>query len=375
MVIGDVKGWNLPESLHRFPITYMCDGERWQIVIKQICEQAGVNYIIPTEGESIDLPITVTYRRARFGSVLFAVARMGGFTPVFDGDSVSFRAGVRAQHAWLSTGYIPSDRASAVFKQLFSEKESQELGRGVFIPDISEEELEQAKEIQRLMGSVHNEEWVLSVWILEVDSSFRETFGIELTHFGAGALTIGTDLSSFIGRAVVEMTLRADRDAQFANLLTGGTLIVTEGTTSRLQNGETIPIPQRRVSPEGSVTTTGFTTVSTGLIIEASGRAVPGGFELTLRPELSSVIGFVEDHPRIATRNLTCTVTVNDGDWILLAGLDRWRQSTQKKGWWELLEETDQDTSHVLMVLRADRVGDWCSSEDLDYATDRDLGE
>ena len=131
------------------------------------------------------------------------------------------------------------------------------------------------------------------------------------------------------------------RDVRIANAVR---LHVIEGDDAEFQVGETTPVPQRTVSDAGTVTTTGFEYIDTGLILNVSVRTEPDGrLRVILEPEMSAISGTIEGAPVRTRRRLSTASVLEPGGAIVVGGFDRHEQVRQREG---LPDQTDLWASH-----------------------------
>jgi type IV pilus assembly protein PilQ len=106
-----------------------------------------------------------------------------------------------------------------------------------------------------------------------------------------------------------------------ARVITAPRITVIDGNEAQVNLGEEVPIPS--IDSAGRLT---FTFKPIGVILRILPKVNRDGLITTkVEPEVSSVIEFLPTAsgpvPRIATRKATTTVTVRNGESIILAGL------------------------------------------------------
>jgi hypothetical protein len=174
-------------------------------------------------------------------------------------------------------------------------------------------------------------QWEVSVWLLEVNRSAFDVFALELRPELGISMVAGPG-AGIVARGLLEITLDVDSNRSRSRVLTHAKLLVASGEVSEIRATDRVPIAERTTSPQGTVSTTGYSYVEAGLVIQVEAREVPGGAHVTVRPELSSIVGFVGEAPRIARRALTAGGYVEDGGWLVLAGLEQESESASAGG-------------------------------------------
>lgn len=165
-------------------------------------------------------------------------------------------------------------------------------------------------------------QYMVDVTLVEASERAARDLGIDWTLSGATSLALGLDGSSELASINLSAALSAARSSGEASLVVSQRLLVVEGGTASMQIGDTVPIPQRTISPEGVISTTGYDEVETGVLLDISARSVSGGgVLLDIRPEVSAVSGFVEEAPIIARRTFESSAVVQPGGVVVLGGL------------------------------------------------------
>lgn len=213
--------------------------------------------------------------------------------------------------------------------------------------------------------------WALDVRVVQVTQSLREQLGLDWRISGRMGATLGGAANAVEGAAVprtavsgvasVEALFQAVATGTDATLVTQSTAYLLEGREVTLTQGDVVPVPQRTVSPEGTVSVSGFSYINTGFALNAKARRVQDGLLLTLKPSVSNVTGFVEGAPIVSRREVESVVVVNSGEWVLLSGLDQVEWSKSMSGVPRVPglggnQDIRSDTRTVLMLVRAVRV-------------------
>jgi type II secretory pathway component GspD/PulD (secretin) len=254
------------------------------------------------------------------------------------------------------------------------------VGKGVSVKRIGErvvvsgeqEDVERMANLLSHLRAAASDTWMLDVALVSLGKSVRRDAGLDWT-VGGGA---GVDMSAGTGRldisgpvfgaraaASVAVVLRAVEEGREASTVTRGTLLLVEGQKASLQQGESVPLPRRSISPEGVVTVVGYDNIQTGFNLEAEAHRVEGGVSLKLRPRLSGVTGFQGEQPIIAERTCESTVELKSGEWIVISGLDDSSDSRSYTGLPRVsrtrltaADRTNLERDVLVVLVRATRV-------------------
>ncbi len=203
--------------------------------------------------------------------------------------------------------------------------------------------------------------WHVDARVVEVSDRLRTELGLGVSVGGTSTISAGwTGPVVKVGQIDLMGTLRAAEASGEARLVTSGRLHVLEGSRAELQQGDSVPVPQRTVSDQGTVTVTGYTFVQSGVTLSLGVRRVPAGVLLDANVELSTVTGFIEGAPIIGRRHSVGSVVVESADWLLLSVLEAEATSIDRDGLGSRIglgrRTDDRSSRSVLVLVRAARV-------------------
>lgn len=98
-------------------------------------------------------------------------------------------------------------------------------------------------------------------------------------------------------------------ESSYADLYASPMFILRDGQVGNWQDGQTVPIPRKTVSDSGTVTTSGYDYINTGLQIKASVSESKVGGYLSLNVSLSDIQSYVEEVP--VTSKTSCNVSLD----------------------------------------------------------------
>ena len=175
---------------------------------------------------------------------------------------------------------------------------------------------------------------VADVVVAEVSQSSARRLGIDWSLNGNLTATLGTAGATATDAGVqIAANLVAEETAGRASVQVSQRLAVVDGGTAKYQVGDTIRLPRRGISSEGTVTTLGYDEISTGVLLFVSARsAASGSLIVNVAPELSSVTGSDDGVPRVSERSWESSAVVWPGQWLVLGGLADDRAERQSGG-------------------------------------------
>ena len=154
--------------------------------------------------------------------------------------------------------------------------------------------------------------------------------------FTGGTSTLGSFKLDSKGLQLVFAAMKSQGRFQ---LLSNPSITVANNEDARIQVGQTIRVPDSLATFDTGAQTSSVTSQEIGTILEVRPSINPDGFvRLQIRPELSRLekeelkISSTFSSPIIAKRTATTTVTVKDGETIVIGGLiQEFLEKTSKK--------------------------------------------
>ncbi len=204
--------------------------------------------------------------------------------------------------------------------------------------------------------------WLLDVHVVRITETLRTDLGIDWNVRGELALNTARPGSIVNADAFVSLIAEAVQIGTHATLEQTASLYCLEGKPSSIEQGQRVPIPRYSTSPEGTTTLVGYDYITAGFTLNATARRVPGGALLDLEPSISNVTGFVQDAPITNESTVRVTTIVNDGQWVIITGLQEHSNSTDQKHLPGLPApifgtQTDtEDEAQLVIMIQANRV-------------------
>lgn len=205
-------------------------------------------------------------------------------------------------------------------------------------------------------------QYLVEVQFIELSRSLTRRLGIDwnlsgVMQFDAAVASRNIDTNATLS-TVLQATIEADENQRFARLLTSATLCCIEGKEAELQTGQTIPVPQRSISDQGTVTTTGYQDIDTGLLLKVGVNREPNGLlRVMIEPELSQVSGYVGEAPIRTRRVLKTSAVIAPGGVIIVGGSIVQNQTHSKDGLPYLaqafgMDDMSTEDTRIYIVLR-----------------------
>lgn len=303
----------------------------FRVAATLVAREAGVSIVLPDNVGGLvvmdlgEVPVMVAFRE---------LARAVDLEPRVENRVVRFvpddlRPGAVLR---LNPGTSDEQQVKQVIEAAVPEVEVFESVGGL----VAVGEVDQLKAAEQVVEALQSgrDIWRIDVRVVQVDASVAERYGLGLSTGGVLDADVaagegGAFVAEFGARISARAVLEALATDSSADVVNVATLTVVEGRDARVRQGSRVPVPRRVVSDQGTVTTVGFDEVETGFLLDVGVRRVGDAVLLRVRPELSSVTGFVDERPLVATSSLESEVVADEGRWVLVSGL---RSATSRTG-------------------------------------------
>lgn len=336
--------------------------------LSMLAEACGVSAILPALG---DATVTLAVRDADAESVIREVARAAGVEVEYAGGvlrTVGKGEALRSVGLWELDGLDPTATVD-VLRLVAGGGEVRVTGSRVAVGGAPRVVAKVGEVLVRLREG--RDGWVCRVTLVRVSESMLREVGARLDV--SGRVGLGVDagggnaggaapVAGVYARGLAELVFAARGQDREAEVLSEGTLYVLEGGTARLVQGDTVPVPRRVVSAEGTVSTLGFDFIETGFVVDVGLQRFAEDVLLRVTPELSSVTGSVDGAPVRSRSRVEVSAVVREGEWLAIAGLRAVERAVESSGspWSSSLigrsrlERSSED--RLLVLVRCERV-------------------
>lgn len=307
-----------------------------RVLLQRLAADHGISVVV--EERYDESPITVAVQDVPVDDLLAALARRIGCT-------VS-----RVGETYYLGAILPQDRAVMVRRvtgmDAMTAKEvlgvyTSEYGRLAITPQgvaVAGDRMEVISRMSAMLDQVEAvrvDSWMVQLYVFSMSENYTRDLGIEgaTTIDLAGTLT-SAGAASGLASAALKALVRASFQSDSIRLATSPLFVLVEGQTAELDDGQTIPIPKRAVSDQGTVTTTGYELIQTGLTVKVSVRPAADGLGLlTLDYSSNQISRYVESAPVTDGVAIRTTSQVEpDGVYLLGEVRHRNRHSTDEAG-------------------------------------------
>lgn len=197
--------------------------------------------------------------------------------------------------------------------------------------------------------------FVVQLFVMSLSREAQRNLGVDVTPMAAAAAQVGGGTGQaaqnmIAGKAGLTAALNATQSRADVRILGKPLMLLADGASAELRRGRQDPIPERSVSPEGTVTTLKYSTVQTGFVVECSVRRVDAQrVRLVVFVELSDVIGKVDQAPIVRNESGKSEMIVDLNSPGLVLSLEREQADRRNDGIF-LLNPSSLDQNDLLQV-------------------------
>lgn len=206
--------------------------------------------------------------------------------------------------------------------------------------------------------------WVVQLHLISYSRNAADELGINVEPAAKAGLAFAS--GSALGRASASWELATSLDAVLqvayarddVAVTAAPMFIVSDGEKASFVQGDRVPIPRRTVSPEGTVTTSGFDYVQTGVNVELTLRETePRGARVDVVVNMSDVKRFVEEAPVTGEERFQTGAVVKAGGVYLLGTLVKDRSRGRNALGWQSQQYLTWESQVVQVWAQAYRIG------------------
>lgn len=265
---------------------------------------------------------------------------------VFDGLRRRFNvSAVLIGSAWYVGEYRDEDKIWLVRKTARLKAESLRLalalgisadGRAEVFNDGLVVVVDRGENVRRVVSILEEIEkaradsWVLQLYLFSTTKTASKQMGvdtdalIDLSYTFAKNSLLPAPSNGIHLASRFSAVMRATATREDVKLIGKPLFVLADGETSTLNSGVTVPVPRKTVSDQGTVTTSGFDYIQSGLTSECSLREGAGNtVRLNLKISLGQITGFIEGAPVQSKDEFSTSAVLAASGVYLLGALDR----------------------------------------------------
>lgn len=322
----------------RKKVTISVKDERLDEFLKSIGGETSISIICDADLD--DRPVTIDVVDTDVYDLLSAVARRFDADVVSQGD-LFFIGNLKENDRGFLVRKVRRLTASDI-KDVLSSLTS-ELGR-VFVSEdglvVVGDSVKILKRINSMLDDVEKQPastWILQMYLITTSDKENRDLGFDSTaELDISAAFADSGMSREWRRVAdgeFRAVLNAARSSSRYGVIAEPMMLMVDGGESKIQDGEKIPIPLKTVSDSGTVSTTGYEYVDTGIIIAAEIREMSHSTaRCRLNVEITNVVGYVETAPISQGQSFSSTTILESGGTYLVGSITKKQLSREKYG-------------------------------------------
>lgn len=200
--------------------------------------------------------------------------------------------------------------------------------------------------------------WILQMYLISGTDSTSRELGFDTTATFDIAATLASSKSKVDTFGAFNAVLRSARSNSRYEIMAEPMMLITDGGKSSIQDGETVPIPRRTVSDSGTVNTTGYDYIKTGIVIntalrEMSASSATCNFDI----EMTQVTSYVDSAPVTSGQTFQTTAVLESGGTYLVGSLSRQSSNKDRTGAFvHTMRKDKDDRGNVEIWVRCYRI-------------------
>ena len=314
-------------------ITLSTKSMRMTDFLRFVADRAGISIVCDESLDGRVVNITVVDTDVR--DVLSAVARRYG-VDITEQGNVFYIGTLKPQDRAIlvrKVKRLSSDEIVSMVETL-----SSEVGRvaassdGLMVVGDRVRVLQNINSMLTQVEQAQTNTWVLQMHLISGSSADNRELGFDTTATLDIAATLANSRSKVQNLGAFNAVLKSARSKSRYEILAEPMVLITDGGVSAIQDGETIPIPRRTVSDSGTVNTTGYEYVKTGIVVNTSLREMSAkSATCTIEIEMTQVTSYVDYAPVTSGQSFKTTAVLESGGTYLIGSMTR-RSTNRDQG-------------------------------------------
>lgn len=175
--------------------------------------------------------------------------------------------------------------------------------------------------------------WIVQLYLISTSDVVSKNIGFETSNSIEVSAVFADNTARFVSDGSFKAMLKAARESSEYGIVAEPMMLMVDSGSSTIEDGEKIPIARRTVSDAGTVTTTGYDYVNTGINITAGIREMsPTQASCSLSVDLTQVSGYVESSPITSGQTFKTTAVLQSGGTYLVGSMSKKSETHTKSG-------------------------------------------
>ena len=225
---------------------------------------------------------------------------------------------------------VGGDAENAIASLVSNNGKIKAFSDGLVIVSDNAKVLENIGKLVDILRHTRSDSWIVQFQFVVFRESDLADIGLTANaNFNLSLLSVGDSSSA----AEIGATLNKAIDQGKARLVSQPLMVLENGQVGKLNDGEEVPIPQKTVSDQGTVTVTGVTYKNTGTNLQAKILDMGNGSaRLSSTITINSISGYNGDYPIVKGQTIEFQNALEANKVYLVAALNqRYAQWSKSK--------------------------------------------
>ena len=236
------------------------------------------------------------------------------------------------------------DVASAVAVVLGTDARQKTYKDGLIVVSDRPDALQRLSVALDEIESARADSWVVQLYLFSCSKDTSKSIGVDTTAlldlsytFAKQSLAASPANGAHLASSF-HAVMQATATRQDVRLVGKPLFVLGDGEKSSFVSGESVPVPKKTVSGQGTVSTSGFDYVQSGLSADVSLReGAHATANVTVHVSLGEITGYVETAPIQSKNDFTTSAVVSSSGVYLLGALDQDSSTIGASGLHDLL--------------------------------------
>ncbi|QDU09461.1 Bacterial type II and III secretion system protein [Gimesia aquarii] len=231
---------------------------------------------------------------------------------------------------------------------------------------IASDSVEVLQKVDTVIDAIHSSaavSWAVQLYVVSMTDKDARDLGFDLApavevSYSLAALTSGNLVELGKIEAKFDAILRASDSRSTLRTMAEPMFLLADGETGTFHRGDSVPVPKRTVTDQGTVSITGYDQIEAGVSVDVLVREVTDSvLRLEVELKLDEIVELLNgEAPFLSGENYRCNSLLRSGRVSLIGSLERSRTKDIASQWLKWGSGSEKEKSIVQIWARAYRV-------------------
>ncbi|GHV23138.1 hypothetical protein AGMMS49959_15350 [Planctomycetales bacterium] len=287
-----------------------------------LARQAGISVV--TEAGLANAMVSLTVNDLPIDEVITAAAKQLGVIATRNGN-LFYLGALNDNDNALFIGYCPRLNSNAADKAigtiLTTKGKSHTFDDGLIIVNDVPQALQKVEQFLSVLQNARADSWIVQYQIILFRQDAMRDLGMSAgATFNIAAANANSAEAHYKVQAAIDRAVSNG----YATILTQPLIVLENGSTASIKDGDRTPLPMKTVTDAGTVTTTGVQYQETGTLVTTTIMDMgQGSARLTTDLSITAVTGYVEEYPIVKGQSVNYTAAIDVNKTYLIAAMEQ----------------------------------------------------